>query len=692
MSIRTDYFDYLSHFQSTVTLAEYASSSGPEIALRHDIDHCIDTALEMAFWESEKNIKASYFILDTAPYRNDPRLLDKCLQIQEFGHEIGIHTNSITKWFETGADPYEDTKEQIRRFRNAGVNIYGTSAHGDRACYEYNFINYWIFHGLKTDNIIARESSLNAEGIFEPDVQKQIKYPSNHQLKRADGLTLELWSGNEKDLGLIYEASHLKADAYFTDSGGSWKRSSDPIKEDLRDKRVQVLMHPIHWKAPRKIYFFLSTARSGSQWLSTILEQASSCSGRHEYTLNHFSDAGNDQVIEEKMTGHQLHELLNNENKIEEGLEHTRQLVDSQSKDYAEANVYLPLVIDQLINKFPDARLIQIHRNPADVVRSIMNRGWYDTPHDTAHPADLYDNWEQYSPFKKCCCYVRFITESLIEKCNERIVFEKMTTDPQYLKERLKTFGIAYYPLLSRDLIDKKINANKLDNFPAYEAWEPANKLSYEEQLFDMTNNLEYGKRLVDVASNAKDMNKMPTLSNRIFSWLRSKRSSCNYSNRTIIKSNDIINTSSLTSISAKCVARNIKKVDEESSIIITAISSNAHAWMLLNGGQWSKLKRNAGWQMWQNGYYTLTIASAVPEEVKVSLFCLYYDKHRNQVHKRALGNLDKGISKKIFSFAAMGNSHFFNLALYLPKQKQERHMSLEGVHLNFKSYEPINS
>ena len=339
MALRSDYFDYLSHFQSTETLIQYASSNEPAIGLRHDIDHCIDTALEMAYWEAENNISASYFILDTAQYNNDPLLFDKCLQIQEFGHEIGIHTNSITKWFTTGLDPFNDIRERILRFRECGIKIYGTSAHGDQACYKHNFINYWIFSALKSDDVIDRESSRNAEGIYEPDTDKRIKYPITHVLKREDGSVLKLWSGDEKELGLVYEASHLESDLYYTDSGGAWKRSPDPITVDLSGKRVQVLIHPIHWRAPRKIYFFLSTARSGSKWLSTILEQASSCTAKHEYTLNHFDSKNTNKVLEEKMTGHKLQKLLGDEGKIERSLEHTRQVVDTQIYDYSEANV-----------------------------------------------------------------------------------------------------------------------------------------------------------------------------------------------------------------------------------------------------------------------------------------------------------------------------------------------------------------
>jgi hypothetical protein len=628
----------------------------------------------MAFWEKENNIRASYFILNTAPYRDDPRLLEKCRQIQEFGHEIGIHTNSITKWFVKGIEPYEDLKEQISRFRSAGVRISGTSAHGDRACYEHNFINYWMFSGLKTAEIIERESNKNAEGIYESELRKRIKYPVNHKLKRVDGKILDLWSINEKNLGLTYEASHLISDAYFTDSGGLWKRSSDPINEGLHNKRVQVLIHPIHWRAPRKIYFFLSTARSGSKWLATILDQASSCIASHEYTLNHIGDVRKGEVIEEKKTGHRLHELLNSENKIKEGLEHTRQLVDYQERDYAEVNVYLPLVINQLINKFPDAQLIHIHRNPVDVVRSVMNRGWYDTPHDTAHPANLIEGWGRLTPFEKCCHYVQFINEILIRRCKERFAFEKMTTDPLYVYRLLKDLGIAFYPLLSKDLIDRKINDNKLDSFPGFKEWSPANIFTYEKQLAEVAGNLGYLK-------------KTNTYSNRFFSWLKLKRNTDKDSNEKLTRKKEAIGDVSLTSIVAKCFVSNIELTDKQSSISITALDSNAHAYFLFKGGCWSRLEGGAGWKLRKNGYYTLNLSSTIPQRVKVNLFCLYYDKQRQQVYKRALGTLEDGACKKVFAFASMGNSHFFNLALYMPKQKLQRQASIENIDLIFQIY-----
>lgn len=683
MALLSTYFDYLAHFETTVTLVEHQSSSGPEIALRHDIDHCIDTALEMAFWESENNLRASYFILNTAPYRDDPQLMEKCLQLQKFGHEVGIHTNSITKWFKTGKDPFEDVRDQVTRFRNSGIDIYGTSAHGDRNCYEENYINYWIFNGLKPENIIEREACLNAEGIFEPDIRKRIKYPESHQLIRADGLTLELWENDEKKLGLIYEASHIKSDLYFTDSGGTWKRSPDPIKQDLRNKRVQVLIHPIHWRAPRKIYFFMSTARSGSKWLSKVLDEGSSCSSVHEYTLNHYTENLTHEPVEEKMTGERLYELLNDSNKIEKALEHTRNIVDTQENDFAEVNVYLPLVIDHFLNKFPDANVVHLHRNPVEVVRSIMNRGWYDTPNDPRHPANLYDGWDSFSPFKKCCCYVRFVNQVLIEKCQNRLSFEKMTTDSEYLKEQLKSIGIAFYPHLNKGLMDKKINTNNLDYFPDYNQWDSLCMNIYEDMLTKVNQCLGYEPELNH--ARCDELTKKVPLKVRLLTWVSSKLNQ-NLMHEAL-KSKNIFNMTSSKCILSQCFAENAEVIDDQSGINITSLDTNTHSLLYLNGGRWRKLTKGSGWCLLQNGYYTLNIASNIPEGIKASVFCLYYNKNKKFVHKRALGTLGVGTNEKIFSFASMGGSHFFNLVVYMPVQKFKREMILNNINLDFEKY-----
>jgi hypothetical protein len=158
-------------------------------------------------------------------------------------------------------------------------------------------------------------------------------------------------------------------------------------------------------------------------------------------------------------------------------------------------------------------------------------------------------------------------------------------------------------------------------------------------------------------------------------------------SNEKLTIKKEAIGEVSLTSIVANCFVSNIELIDKQSSIFITALNPNAHAYFLFKGGGWSRLEGGAGWKLRKNGYYTLNLSSTIPQGVKVNLFCLYYDKQRQQVYKRALGTLEDGACKKVFAFASMGNSHFFNLALYMPKQKLQRQASIENIDLIFQIY-----
>ena len=65
MTISSDYFQYLEHFRKTCTLNYFYKNKKKSnlIALRHDIDHDIDIALEMAYFEYKSNIKSTYFVL-----------------------------------------------------------------------------------------------------------------------------------------------------------------------------------------------------------------------------------------------------------------------------------------------------------------------------------------------------------------------------------------------------------------------------------------------------------------------------------------------------------------------------------------------------------------------------------------------------------------------------------------------------
>src|SRR5437016_12184366 len=71
-----------------VPLREFARGAG-DLALRHDVDSRLESALELARLEHDRGLRATYFVLHTAPYWRDPRLLPKLRRLQERGHEVG---------------------------------------------------------------------------------------------------------------------------------------------------------------------------------------------------------------------------------------------------------------------------------------------------------------------------------------------------------------------------------------------------------------------------------------------------------------------------------------------------------------------------------------------------------------------------------------------------------------------------
>jgi hypothetical protein len=251
MTINQDYLEMLDHLGPTVTVAEFiAQSSKPDlIALRHDVDHDLDLALAMAHLEHAAGRRATYFILHTAPYIHDEEFLEKCLKIQDYGHEIGLHLNALSPWCDGETDdPIGDLSAWLDSLRDAGVEIVGSAAHGDQACYEHGFINYWIWRELRGDDPAVRENGLTAEGVRRgSDDDRSVSYPSSDAVIRADGARFPLWSVSMESLGLSYEACRAPFDRYWSDSGGSWKRSPNPMEHDLSRGRHQVLVHPIWW-------------------------------------------------------------------------------------------------------------------------------------------------------------------------------------------------------------------------------------------------------------------------------------------------------------------------------------------------------------------------------------------------------------------------------------------------------------
>src|SRR5690606_34172411 len=118
---------------------------------------------------------------------------------------------------------------------------------------------------------------------------------------------------------------------------------------------------------------------------------------RHEFALNHRYDGG--ELRQEKRTFTDFRAIMSDPIEATDLMREARTFVDDGEADWAEANVYLGHLLPQLRDVFPDAFLIHLYRHPKDVVRSLINRDWYDTPEDPFHPAMNVEGWADLSQF-----------------------------------------------------------------------------------------------------------------------------------------------------------------------------------------------------------------------------------------------------------------------------------------------------
>ena len=302
MAIKQEFFELLEHVGQTSTIQSLHNAPSTEhvVGLRHDVDHDLDLALEMAHHEWRLGYKATYFLLHTEAYWNDPNFPLLVRQLKEYGHEVGLHVNSYSTWFlNNSTNPNQDIEQALARLRVCGVEVNGVCAHGDKLCYQHQFVNYWMWEELRGENPEITEDGISAEGIRVEDEAHQISYPDSHSLSREDGSTAQLWNLSMRDHGIEYDAAHLECDHYWTDSGGSWDRSENPLHHDFTSGRHQVLVHPWWWRGETKTIFIMSPARSGSKWLANYVNKATSAVGLHEWTLNHTRD-GNEFPLDNR--------------------------------------------------------------------------------------------------------------------------------------------------------------------------------------------------------------------------------------------------------------------------------------------------------------------------------------------------------------------------------------------------------
>jgi hypothetical protein len=201
-----------------VPLREFGRGAG-ELALRHDVDSRLDSALRLARLEHDRGLRATYFVLHTAPYWDDADLVPRVQRLHELGHEVGFHNDLLTAWHVEGADPRAVLERALARLRGGGIEVVGAAAHGSPWCHRLGFHNNYVFAGWDEPR---------------PD------YPNREVPEKLE----------PAEFGLEYEAYHVPHDAYFSDSSFVDGRRAHPADFPLEPgRRAILLVHPDHWDA-----------------------------------------------------------------------------------------------------------------------------------------------------------------------------------------------------------------------------------------------------------------------------------------------------------------------------------------------------------------------------------------------------------------------------------------------------------
>ena len=674
MSIDSKYDKYLRHLGNVGPVRNLLSKAPGEFitGLRHDVDHDLDIALEMADFEHKQGVHSTYYLLHTASYWRAEDFEDKVRQLHSYGHEVGIHLNVITQWLAGDIDKV-DTKilEIVSTLSEIGVPVNSVSAHGDRNCYTHQYINYWCFEELRPSTSCEEENRLSAEGIPVNDAEYQISYPESHQLVRSDGTIFPLWSVSMRKCGFEYEAMHLPFDNYYSDSGGAWTRTPDPLTQEFNSSSSEVVIHPEYWLAPQKIYFFLSAPRSGSTWLANMLEKASNCTARHEFLLNHEFENG--ELLARKRTEHDLSSLLDDPELVKRLLLQGKSWIQQQGKDYAEVNVYLSHFVNEVREIFPEATIIHLQRKPEEVAVSLLGRGWYGTPGSSRGPGLDIPGFNEFEQFEKICWYVRQSMENIDKVAEHWLAFEKMVTDMEYLDTQLGKMGISLYRQIADLYFSVPLNEGKTDPV--------ADQGQEQERMIGQTCNSVFSKFANRDATN-------PGLWQKLVPYSRRLRRRMNaYLGRIFDRDSELLSYEPGSENSKEMVfwAKSCGPDPDDTSCYIT--SPGEHSNLVPGEGKWYEVLDEQGFNNDSSNYYHGVVRISGSEPFPITLFCLMYNEERKLVDTAVATKIYSNDKNSTFSFRPRADTYLFQLAIYIPARSKPVKFKLEKLILRSRTW-----
>ncbi|MFX1500555.1 MAG: sulfotransferase [Promethearchaeota archaeon] len=244
------------------------------------------------------------------------------------------------------------------------------------------------------------------------------------------------------------------------------------LKFWIRKKKVKEYIEK------KRFFFILSVGRSGSKFLSVLLNKAPEVYVAHEPVISDFralNEAYYDSDEAYKYINHfRMKEIYNRTRNI-------------KFTTYGEVNGVLRRHDKALKKLFSNVILIHLIRDGRDVVRSLIPRTIFTDTERNPGRTRIFKNelgakWAHIGRFEKLCWYWKIENEYLNENIEKTIMFEKLLSDYEYFKtEILDLLDLKISKKIWLESINKPQNITKKHTFDHWTKWNEDYKIKFEQ-------------------------------------------------------------------------------------------------------------------------------------------------------------------------------------------------------------------
>ena len=249
------------------------------------------------------------------------------------------------------------------------------------------------------------------------------------------------------------------------------------------------------WINNTQIFFILAIGRSGTMFLSQLLNKSPRAFVVHEPVRSDFRAYKQAFYSEIK-----ANKYFSKFRKKEIFLRNHKINIDT----YGEVNSVLRRHCNAIKRNFPTAKILHLIRDGRDVVRSMLSRKTMtiedqNTRNIIPKKGDQwYNEWTNMNRFERLCWYWDIENRYLGESIDNIIKFEKLISNYEYFRTNL------LIPLnleISEEIWQKEVktpkNITPKHNLPHWTKWDQHKKEKFFEICGDTMNNLGYSVKSI---------------------------------------------------------------------------------------------------------------------------------------------------------------------------------------------------